>query len=181
MVAIGTYAMPDLSSTIEDLREKDGGGLAADFVELFDTDLYELTRPYTLITSQWQKWTLFAPDPLRRVNSYAIEVQKDGQWQRLTEINAHTATLWNSAVHLKTIRRLEQSSNRERNKPIRESYLQQACNTYGLEAGTSLQLRIEYFVIPKHEFPKSVQWWRNWKPQWSSFIDATTTCPPAVS
>lgn len=177
MIAVGTYAMPDLSDTIQNLREQQGWGLAADFIELFDTDLEELTKPYTLFTSQWQKWTLFAPDPLRRVTAFAVEAQQDGTWHRIHEVNPLTVSLWNAAVQLKTVRRLEESKFRKRNLPIREHYAKQVCPLYNLEPNTPIRLRIDHFVIPLHAYPHSVAWWQTWKPEWFSSVDVTASCP----
>lgn len=47
----------------------------------------EYVRPYTLITSQWQRWNLFSPDPLRRVIQMSIEAEFNGKWQTMTVIN----------------------------------------------------------------------------------------------
>ncbi|PIQ76170.1 hypothetical protein COU78_01270 [Candidatus Peregrinibacteria bacterium CG10_big_fil_rev_8_21_14_0_10_49_24] len=177
MVAVATYAMPDFSDQTKKLRALKSGSLVADFIELFTKDFYELTKPYTLLTSQWQKWTLFAPDPLRRVTSFAVEAEQDGKWHRVHEVQPRTVSFWNAAVQLKTIRRLEESKYRERNLPIRAHYAKQVCARYNLAPDTPVRLRIDHFVLPMHTYPHSVSWWKNWKPEWVSRIDATAQCP----
>lgn len=63
MAAVATYALP---------RE---------------TTFLKHVRPYMLLTSQWQKWDLFSPDPLRRIEFYSIDTVTDGEPTRFAIIN----------------------------------------------------------------------------------------------
>lgn len=134
-----------------------------------------VTRPYILLTSQWQKWNLFSPDPLRRVIAFHIERKnKDDTWEEIDVIGPDTAW-WHKATELKTIRRMEESEGGSNLLALRERYLQSYCKDYS--PGTDLRLRIKYYVIPRHVAPATINEWHAYTPQWNINYDALITCP----
>lgn len=130
-------------------------------------------RPYVLITSQWQRWNLFSPDPLRRVIELDIEILRNENWQKVRTINEHTVSWWQRAPELKTIRRMEDDNM----KPLQVQYLKDFCRTSGLKEGTEIRIKKRWHVIPKHEDTESEEWWNTWKPDWRTVELSHTTCP----
>lgn len=136
----------------------------------------DIFRPYILTTSQWQRWNLFSPDPLRRVIQMTIEQQINGQWETVAVINEHTVGFWRRATELKTVRRMED----EDYQPLQERYVHVFCKTESIPVGTPMRLRKQWFVIPKHETMHSQQWWNNWQPEWNNDVLLETTCPETL-
>lgn len=130
-------------------------------------------RPYILSTSQWQRWNLFSPDPLRRVIEFDIDQYIDGQWVEVFTLNEHTVGWWQRAPELKTMRRMEDDEK----LPLRKRYVEDYCRIHDIPEGTRMQLRKRWFVIPKHTETKSITWWNQWQPQWNEKIDFTLSCP----
>lgn len=131
-------------------------------------------RPYMLMTSQWQQWNLFSPDPLRRVARYRIEQSKDDTWVTIKLIAPETLGFWEQAPKLKAMRHIEDPG---KNQSARNRLLELACRDHALPAATALRLQWEYYVIPKHRIPVSLEWWHSWKPEWHRSVTAELTCP----
>lgn len=129
-------------------------------------------RPYVLATSQWQRWNLFSPDPLRRVIEMEIDQKIRKEWIPIATINTEHIAWWRAASELKVMRRLEDDNM----QPLQERYVQDICRTKKLPNGTALRLRKRWFVIPKHETTQSVTWWKNWQPEWNEITLLETTC-----
>lgn len=130
-------------------------------------------RPYILITSQWQRWNLFSPDPLRRVIELDIEILYNNEWQRLMTIDEDAVSWWQRAPELKTIRRMEDDNM----QPLQERYLHDICKRKSLAEGTVIRMTKQWFIIPKHEKTLSAEWWNAWEPEWHSAHLAQTACP----
>ena len=122
----------------------------------------EHVRPYILVTSQWQRWNLFSPDPLRRVIEMDFEVYKEGRWQVVRTLNEHGVSYWQRAPELKIMRRMEQDSMQE----LRKRYIADICRTEQFPPGTPMRITKIWHVIPRHEKTESVSWWYDWKPEW---------------
>src|SRR5687768_11713294 len=54
------------------------------------SELKPIVRPYILLTSQWQQWNLFSPDPLRRVTAYDIQRNDREGWTTIKVIDWNT-------------------------------------------------------------------------------------------
>jgi len=161
MVAVGVYALPDSAS------KKPG-------IQKISQMVRPITRPYMLATSQWQKWPLFAPDPLRRVVEFRIQALENGQWETVERVAGDTIAWWRRGPELKIVRRLEKEDRKE---PIRKQYTRLACAKHNLSPGTRLRLLVDEFLIPKHSTPQTIQWWREWEPEISTRTDLETRCP----
>lgn len=132
-------------------------------------------RPYMLITSQWQQWNLFAPDPLRRVMRYVIQMRVDERWKTIALLDERTIPWWRDGDELKMLRRLEEGKDYW--YPVRARYLEQFCKEAQLTPGTPLRMVYDSYVIPKEDFPMPLSWWRQWKPQWKRALGAKAVCP----
>lgn len=136
------------------------------------SDQRQFFRPYILATSQWQRWNLFSPDPLRRVIEIDIEQFIQGQWVRIYTLNEHHVGWWQRAPELKTMRRMEDDDK----EPLRERYLLDFCRTHDIPTGTQMRMIKRWHVIPKHEKTHDAEWWNNWEPNWNETIHASLTC-----
>ncbi|PIR54362.1 hypothetical protein COU75_01295 [Candidatus Peregrinibacteria bacterium CG10_big_fil_rev_8_21_14_0_10_42_8] len=136
------------------------------------SDQRSFFRPYVLTTSQWQRWNLFSPDPLRRVIEVDIEQRIHGQWIRVYTLNEHSISWWQRAPELKTMRRMEDDDK----EALRERYLLDYCRTRDIPIGTQLRMIKRWHVIPKHEKIYDTEWWQNWQPDWNEHIDVSVTC-----
>ena len=160
MTAIAAYALPDTLKDVPVFKQ-------------FRNFVYPKTKAYVQITSQWQKWPLFAPDPLRRVIEFVVVAKVDGMWVETKRIASDTVPWWKHSSELKTIRRLEK---KDHYGPLREAYVHEVCRTQRLPAGTPMQLRVDWYVIPRNAKPQSAAWWREWEPEWSSRVEEETVC-----
>jgi len=161
MAAIALYAMP-LGST-------------STLMQRMEQEARPKIRPYVLLTSQWQRWSLFSPDPLRQVTTFVIDAQENRAWQPRGEVSPETVAWWHRADELKIVRMLQKE---ERYAPLRERYVQLSCPTLDLEPGTNMRLRKRTAVIPLLEEWKPLSWWHSWELEWDEENDVETTCPP---
>lgn len=132
--------------------------------------------PYMLITSQWQLWNLFSPDPLRRVTFYRIETETNGDWYELTTIQPGTFSAWRHATWFKLLGNIWNEFD-EPKSPLAGRMLHLLCKEHNVQEHTPIRLVYEYYVIPQHQKRESATWWNAWKPQTSSYIGFTTECP----
>ncbi len=160
MISIGVFA---LSPTASD-----------PITNWLNANIRNDAKPYVLLTSQWQRWNLFSPDPLRRVTYYLIEVAEGAEWKRVGIIAPASYGWWRRASELKVARRLEDS---ETMLPLRERFLHRECRNVRLPPGTNIRLHRSYYVIPNTPELTSISFWRNFRPEWYDVIDATTSCP----
>lgn len=133
----------------------------------------EYVKPYVLITSQWQRWNLFSPDPLRRVIQITVTKKVDGNWEHVGTFNRETVGLLRQAAELKTIRRMEDDNL----KPLQQAYIADMCRRLHIPAGTTMKMEKQWYVIPKHDTTYPASWWRNWEPEWNNTVMVETTCP----
>lgn len=139
-------------------------------------DLLPTVTPYMYATSQWQLWNIFAPDPLRRVTSYRIEIQKNGVWEPLITIGPDSYSIFRHATRMKLMGNMldEFSNNRA---AIAGRFLTLLCSEHNVPSGTSIRLTYDFYVLPYLTQPQTAEWWSNWQPQYNSNIGFTTTCP----
>lgn len=131
-------------------------------------------RPYVLMTSQWQHWNLFSPNPLRRVTEMDFKKYENGKWETVLILNEKNVSFFRRAPELKLMRRMDADYM----KPLRERYVHDICRVQEIPAGTRMLIQKRWHVIPKHTKTESKKWWNNWEPNWQQKIDLETTCPP---
>ena len=158
--AVGIYALP---------------GDAKDTVSTWvKGHLTRYVSPYILVTSQWQQWNLFSPDPLRRVSEYTLETQREGEWELLTTLKPGSFPWWRHAAQFKMLGSLlEWDAKRDE---VVDRFLQLACREHSLQPGTPIRLVYRFYVIPAHERLASVSWWWNWQPEVTVSPGLSTTC-----
>jgi len=161
ILAVGVYAIPgDAKDKFSNWTRKTFGNTV---------------RPYILITSQWQQWNLFSPDPLRRVTKYIIEIEEEGRVHVLTTLEPGSIPWWRHATYFKFLGSLlEWHENKEQ---LIVRFLHAQCAKFDVDAGTSIRLVYNYYIIPKHETVVPVEWWRHFQPDMETWYGTTTTCP----
>jgi len=134
--------------------------------------------PYLLLTSQWQQWDLFAPDPLRAVTTFAIDREDGARWKEVFEIEPGTFPWWRHATYAKLLPAL---LDKERNDfdVFRERFLQMMCADLDLPEGALVRMRENKYVIPYLEAHASADWWKQWKPVPESTVIRMTNCHPS--
>ncbi len=125
MAAVGSYLMPSGMFMIVDV-------------------IYGSTRGYVLFTSQWQKWDIFSPNPMRRVSTYKIERDAGDRWETALVLSFDALPWWHRAKELKVLGRLEDKAW----QPLAEPYLRTYCKTIERSAGTRLRLVASTIVLP---------------------------------
>lgn len=130
---------------------------------------------YVLITSQWQQWNLFAPDPLRRVTYYTIEQWNGQEWSLLQSLQPGTYSWWRHAAQFKVFERLLEEGNTWK-VPLRQRYLTSFCQDFSLPQGTILRLVYHNYIIPREPLIRSVAWWNTFTPEWFSHPDISISC-----
>ncbi len=133
----------------------------------------EIITPYVQMTSQWQRWNLFSPDPLRRVTYMSVEYRNGRNWVTIKEIDEYHLSWWQRAPELKIIRRMEEDGM----TALQERYLHDICRTQHLPEGSLLRLQRRSMVIPNNETPQTTQWWNDWQPEWYYDQLVETACP----
>lgn len=137
-----------------------------------NTHLLPVVSPYMLWTSQWQQWSLFAPDPKSAYSLFRLEIADGTQWKTIASLTPDDFTFLDRCDELKVIRRLEET---DRNwKPVRENYLQHACQKFRLPPGTLIQLTARSTHLP---FTRArLQSWADFEPDWFDWQVAYTHC-----
>ena len=141
------------------------------------THLTPRVTPYVLVTSQWQQWNLFAPNPLRRIVFYRIETQNAaGEWAYVASINAATYSPWRHSTRFKLLgQALEEGTTRPE---LAERAAQVLCREYGMDAGTRFRVWHEVTIIPYVHPSPDTEWWNTWTPQFEPTLAVETSCQP---
>lgn len=161
MAAIGLYSLP---------------GDANDRVSRWLNDnVTGHVVPYMLMTSQWQQWNLFAPNPLRRIVFYRVETENaQGNWAYVASVNDKTYSTWRHAVRFKLLgQALEEDTDRPE---LAERTAQIFCREFGLDPDAGIRIWHEVTVIPYVHPSPSKAWWNSWKPQFESTLAIETRC-----
>lgn len=135
---------------------------------------FNAARPYVLGLSQWQKWDIFSPDPLRRVSLYSIEVYRNDAWRSLKTLDFQHLPASERAKELKILGRLEDSW-----KGMTETYLQDECIALPEAAGLQLRLNVRSYVLPKTLAELAV--FSTTVPQVTETVLGSVTCPSLPS
>lgn len=131
------------------------------------------TRPYMLLTSQWQQWNLFSPDPLRRISQFRVDQSINETWYTILSID-QSLSYPRRAGMTKTLRRLE---DRGSNDALMQRFLTLVCRNEGIPEGMNVRLERTYSVLPKPDTPMSIRQWREYQPQWNEDTLAEISCP----
>lgn len=160
MLSLGIYTLPPDVNTPTIKFAKD--------------EIRPMIKKYVLLTSQWQLWNIFAPNPLRRTTYYAVDIQRDGEWYEKIRIDNDHFQFWNVAYNLKMLRRLEKE---DKFQIFRERYLVRYCDRLQLQPNDPIRLVRHYYVIPKAEISNTYSWWSSLENDWKSEVHVDTTCP----
>jgi hypothetical protein len=129
-----------------------------------------LTRPYVLLFSQWQKWDIFSPDPLRRVSTYVVERNAGDRWETAAILDFDHLPWWRRAKELKVAGRVESEW-----KTLAEPYLKSLCDMIPYADGTDLKLTVRSIVVPSDT--PSLASMADLKPAVSERTMAVVYCP----
>ncbi len=162
MFSVGVYAVPRIS--------QDKISVA------WRMHLLPIVTPYMLMTSQWQLWNIFAPDPLRRVTFYRIETKNDDSWNELITYKPGTLSLWRHATYFKMFSNMLDEES-DTLAPIAGRFLHLLCKEHAVASGTPVRLKYIYYIIPYHKKRQSISWWNAWYPEIHSYLGFSTTCP----
>ncbi len=148
----------------------------SDIATIAKSHLIPFVSPYMYSTSQWQLWDIFAPDPIRRVTTYRIEIQHGSTWNELETFTPKSFSFFRHAVQVKLLHNIlsEFSDNRG---PYAGRFMQVLCMKHGVQAGTPVRLVYQTYVLPFLKEPQTMSWWRTWKPTMTDRVGFTSTCP----
>lgn len=104
--------------------------------------LKRITSPYVLMTSQWQKWDIFAPNPLRRVSVYRIEAGAEGVPRVLAVLNPTNFPWYEQVKDMKILYRFQEGW-----RALVPAYLRAWCKEHAVNA-PFVRLRATHYVIP---------------------------------
>ncbi len=107
-------------------------------------DAFNMSRPYILSLSQWQKWDIFSPDPLRRVSRFTVDAYRNGAWHTLATRTFETLQWYERPKELKILGRLEEDWG-----GMVPNYLEQECKLFPEAAGLRIRLQAHSIVLPK--------------------------------
>lgn len=134
--------------------------------------------PYVLVTSQWQEWNLFAPDPLRRIRSFTMEREEGTGWKTVAALGPDTFPWWRHATYAKLLPALLMKERLDYDV-LRERFAQVLCHDLGVAPGSMVRLREHETVIPYVESHRDIAWWRSWRPSPVSTVIHVTHCNPS--
>ncbi|MEQ1849787.1 MAG: hypothetical protein ABL890_04315 [Candidatus Peribacteraceae bacterium] len=125
MAAVGCYLLPK------------GISAPTDFVKHW-------TFGYVRTLSQWQKWDIFSPNPLRRVSEYRIERDAGDRWEPAMTLTFDTLPWWKRAKDLKVLGRLEENQWIH----LAEPYLRWHCRDQKLSQSPRIRLVALTRILP---------------------------------
>ena len=135
-------------------------------------------QKYVLLTSQWQQWNLFSPDPLRRVSRYVIEMQTPlGTWESLQEITPTTYPWWRLSTHSKLWISMLEGDQPTYNKEVVHHFLRQRCSAHRLLPGTPIRINYHQYFVEIPESPLAATAPSPWPPEMIITPDPSMLCP----
>lgn len=162
MAAVGFYSIPS------DSRDRFS-------IWLRDT-INPHVAPYLLMTSQWQQWNLFSPNPLRRVTFYSIDTYQTDRWSEIAYIDNEMYNRFRHAARFKMYGQLFAEEN-DALLPIRENATWQLCEELNVPAGTPIRVWRDVTVIPYISPSPPKEWWEQWIPRFEPNLAVDTICP----
>jgi hypothetical protein len=133
-----------------------------------------IVRPYLLITSQWQNWDLFSPDPMRRTTRYRVDALTAGFWKPVKILEPALQHFWRSDEFSYVIR-LEDGGVGVEDLWLR--YVRALCAPLGLPEATPVRLVVEYAILPASAPAEGWEAWRGNAANWFQWQAAITPCP----
>lgn len=137
-----------------------------------------IVRSYMLITSQWQQWNLFAPDPLRRVTHYHLQRfdPMGDTWSDAAVFRPGSFLWWKHATRFKILDRIFDLEDRDRKIPLQKHFLGKMCQEFNFPPGTHIRMLFRYYVIPNTPELTSFSWWRYYQPTWYPIEGSSERC-----
>lgn len=108
--------------------------------------------PYIYLTSQWQKWDLFSPDPPQEVIAYTVEIASGEAWRALEQIEPWHVPLGRRAAIIGLLEHMLESGEGD----ARNRFLELACRDHALPPGSEVRLLRRLAVLPAASFATSV-------------------------
>ncbi len=109
----------------------------------FMKTLNKFSAPYVLSLSQWQKWDIFSPNPLRRNSVYRIERNAGDRWETAMIMDFSHLGWRERAKELKVLGRLQEDW-----KALLPSYLVSLCPEIPQASGRDVRLFVQTTVLP---------------------------------
>ncbi|MBP7114286.1 MAG: hypothetical protein KBA40_02420 [Candidatus Peribacteraceae bacterium] len=107
------------------------------------TRLRTNVTPYILSLSQWQKWDIFSPNPLRRNSIYRIERDAGDRFETAMILDFDHLAWHERAKELKVLGRLQDSWKR-----LLPDYLSSLCPRIPGGPGNDVRLYVETTILP---------------------------------
>ncbi len=102
-----------------------------------------IVTPYVMSFSQWQKWMIFAPNPLTRVSLFRIDHWTGESWEPVASLDYASLPWWQREKELKILSNLESDWN-----ALSSAYLKGFCEPLGIGDGHTLWLVSRYNILP---------------------------------
>ncbi len=131
--------------------------------------LKQATEPYILRMSQWQKWDIFAPNPLRRVSVYRIEITRNGTDTVKIPLNSKSLPWYEQVKDMKILGRFQEGW-----KPLVPAYLSSYCKEHTIHS-PSVRLVATHYTIPLRS-EALLTGWREHRQYHYEEVIASTSC-----
>jgi len=102
-----------------------------------------MTSPYILSLSQWQKWSIFAPDPLVRDSLFRVDLQRGESWEPVRHLDYDHLHWTEREKELKILSNMESAWY-----GLVPYYLRAYCDSLHLESGSVLRLVSHFHILP---------------------------------
>lgn len=132
-----------------------------------------VTRPYVMLTSQWQQWNIFSPDPLRKVSMYRLDMLNANDHHETVLFIDSTSLRWHEREkELKILGRVESEW-----KELAPSYIRSLCPRIPAAAGRPVYLVAYSMVMPADN--RKLRGLSNWDPDVRERTLGSAICPPS--
>lgn len=176
MVAIAAYLIPG-NATFPVLSYWLPGIANLPWMHGVINPIKQATSPYVLITSQWQIWDIFSPNPLRRVSMHRIDARMpDGRWETVRQLDPLSIPWPIRVKELKILGRLEEDGWRN----AVPTYLAAHCSMEHLSA-MDIRLHVVRYVIPLPAEARAGGGWAGWSAHREETDLGFAHCPPLPS
>lgn len=150
MYAIAIYVIPDENQVV--------------FIDKIVTASMPASRAYVFATSQWQKWNIFSPDPIRRISIYEVSIEQNGRWNRLKILTPTSPPWYLKPKELKLARQLE-----EKNLGFISLYLKYICKTGQAPRGAHIKVSARSYALPpKEDLDRQGGWTKYKRGYWTT-------------
>lgn len=102
-----------------------------------------IVTPYILSLTQWQRWMIFAPDPLTRVSFFRIDHWTGETWEPVATLDYAHLPWYKREKELKILSNLEMGWH-----GLTPTYLNGYCHPLNIGSGHTLRLVTRYQIIP---------------------------------